>query len=59
MSGHAKQRVLVIDDDKDILDLLEYNLEKEGYKVKTVYDSREALKYALEFKLDLVLLDIT
>ncbi len=58
MSGQAKQRVLVIDDDKDILDLLEYNLEKEGYKVKTVYDSREALKYALEFKPDLVLLDI-
>jgi len=32
-------RVLVVDDDRDILELLEYNLEKEGFKVKSLEDS--------------------
>ena len=51
-------RILVVDDDTDILDLLSYNLEKEGYKVKTVSDSSKALKAAVSFKPDLIVLDI-
>ena len=53
-----KHKVLAVDDDKDILDLLKYNLEKEGYSVKVLQDSRKALKVATEFLPDLVILDI-
>src|ERR1700755_3275700 len=51
-------RVLVVDDDSDILDLLEYNLAKEGFKVKTLDDSSRAVSVAEEFLPDLVILDI-
>ena len=51
-------RVLVVDDDRDILELLEYNLEKEGFKVKSLEDSWQAVKVAKEFMPDLVILDI-
>lgn len=51
-------RVLVIDDDRDILDLLEYNLEKEGFKVKTLDSSEEAISVATNFSPDLIILDI-
>lgn len=51
-------RVLVVDDDRDILELLEYNLEKEGFKVRSLEDSWEAVKVAKEFMPDLVILDI-
>lgn len=52
------QRILAVDDDPDILELLDYNLAKEGFKVKTVEDSSEAVKTALSFKPDLIILDI-
>lgn len=52
------KRVLVVDDEADILDLLKYNLVKEGYEVKTVSDGVEGVKMAKTFKPDLVLLDI-
>jgi len=58
MSSLSKQKILVIDDDPDILDLLEYNLIKEGYQVSVVSDSRKALKSALDFAPDLIILDI-
>jgi len=51
-------RVLVVDDDRDILELLAYNLEKEGFKVKVIDESWEAVKVAKEFMPDLVILDI-
>jgi len=51
-------RVLVVDDDHDILDLLEYNLEKEGFKVKAVSDSFLAIDVARHFGPDLIILDI-
>src|SRR5690606_8365311 len=51
-------RVMVVDDDKDILDLLEYNLEKEGFKVKVLTDSSKAVKAAKDFEPDLIILDI-
>lgn len=56
--GEDKPRVLVVDDDEDILDLLKYNLEKEGFKVKTVERSTKALRVAWEFCPDLIILDI-
>jgi two-component system alkaline phosphatase synthesis response regulator PhoP len=54
----SKTRVLVVDDDADILALLKYNLEKEDLKVRTVEDSREAIREALSFSPDLIILDI-
>jgi two-component system alkaline phosphatase synthesis response regulator PhoP len=51
-------RVLVVDDDSDILDLLEYNLEKEGFKVKTLDDSTRAVDLAKDFAPELIILDI-
>jgi two-component system alkaline phosphatase synthesis response regulator PhoP len=47
-----------VDDDRDILDLLEYNLEKEGFKVKSIDDSHRAISVAREFNPDLIILDI-
>jgi two-component system alkaline phosphatase synthesis response regulator PhoP len=51
-------RVLLVDDDRDILELLAYNLEKEGFKVRILEESWEAVKVATEFMPDLVILDI-
>ena len=51
-------RVLLVDDDQDILELLEYNLEREGYKVKTVDDSNVAVSVANDFSPDLIILDL-
>jgi two-component system alkaline phosphatase synthesis response regulator PhoP len=54
----AAQRILVVDDDRDILDLLKYNLRKEGFEVRCVSNSHKAVRAALRFKPDLVVLDI-
>ena len=51
-------RVLLVDDDPDILELLEYNLAKEGYKVKTLGESSSAVRIAKTFSPDLIILDI-
>jgi two-component system alkaline phosphatase synthesis response regulator PhoP len=58
MGEEKTMRVLVVDDDEDILDLLKYNLEKEGFKVKTVERSNKAVRVAWEFCPDLIILDI-
>jgi len=58
MGEKSSFRVLVVDDDRDILELLAYNLEKEGFKVKVIEESWEAVKAAKEFMPDLVILDI-
>lgn len=51
-------RILVVDDDRDILELLEYNLVREGFNVKTLNDSRAAVPVAKSFLPDLIILDI-
>lgn len=58
MSDKKPWRVLVVDDDGDILDLLEYNLAREGLKVKVLDDSRNAIEVAKDFSPDLIILDI-
>jgi len=50
--------ILVVDDEEDILQLLRYNLEKEGYSVKTAANGAQALEIAEKGPLDLVLLDV-
>ena len=52
------KKILLVDDEKDILDLLEFNLESEGYKTYKAQDGEEALKKARDKQPDLVLLDI-
>ena len=51
-------KVLVVDDEEPILELLKYNLEKNGYEVKTAQDGARAVDIARKFVPDLVLLDI-
>ena len=52
-------RILVVDNENDIVDLLRYNLEKEKeFTVITASNGKQAIEHALEFKPDLVLLDI-
>ncbi|HRJ30520.1 MAG TPA: response regulator transcription factor [Cyclobacteriaceae bacterium] len=58
MSEKKPLRVLVVDDDRDILELLKYNLWKEGYKVKVLDESSKAIKAAKSFSPDLIVLDL-
>lgn len=51
-------KALVVDDEEDILELIQYNLEKEGYLVKTATSGKQAVELARSFRPDLVLLDI-
>ena len=50
-------KILVIDDEESLCDILKYNLEKEGYQVDTAYSAVEALEYDLT-KYDLFIVDI-
>ncbi len=52
------KKILLVDDEKDILDLLEFNLESEGYKTYKAQDGEEAVQKATSKQPDLVLLDI-
>lgn len=54
----AKKTILAIDDEKDILNLLHYNLEKEGYQVLTAGTGESGFELAKGKKPDLVLLDL-
>lgn len=54
----TNQTILVVDDEQDLLDLIEYNLKKEGFDVLKAENGVEALKVAKENLPDLVLLDI-
>lgn len=51
-------RVLVVEDEITLLETLEYNLKRQGYKVATASHGRVALQLAREFKPDLIVLDI-
>jgi len=55
LSAHT---ILVVDDEQDLLDLIEYNLKKEGFRVLKAENGVEALEVAREQNPDLVLLDI-
>jgi two-component system alkaline phosphatase synthesis response regulator PhoP len=51
-------KILIIDDENDILELLAYNLEKEGYEVKTAQDGVKGVSVARKFRPQVILLDI-
>ncbi len=48
--------ILLVDDEADILEFLEYNLEKEGYRIIKARNGHKSLKLAREYKPDLILL---
>lgn len=52
------KKILVVDDEKPISDIIKFNLEKEGYEIETAFDGEEALKKVYQFQPDLVLLDV-
>ena len=54
----AKIKILVVEDEESIQELLQFNLERNKYRVKVVDSGEEALKQAEPFKPDLILLDI-
>ena len=53
-----QEKILVVDDEKPIADILQYNLEEEGFRVLVAYDGEEALRLAFAERPDLILLDI-
>ena len=53
-----KQTILVVDDEQDLLDLIEYNLKKEGFDVLKAEDGEEGIRMTRKHGPDLVLLDI-
>lgn len=54
----AKERILAVDDEEDILNLIKYNLEREGFKVETAVNGEMAVRIARESVPDLILLDL-
>ncbi len=52
------KKVLIADDEPDILEIISYNLGKEGYTIYTAKDGSEAIDKAKQFKPDLIILDI-
>ena len=53
-----KKTVLIVEDEKSIVDILRFNLEKDDYAVETAYDGEAGLRLAIEKNPDLVLLDL-
>jgi two-component system alkaline phosphatase synthesis response regulator PhoP len=51
-------KILLVDDDPDILELLEYNLIREGFQIKTAENGQIAIEVAEEFLPDMILMDV-
>lgn len=54
----SAKKILLIDDEQDILEILSYNLEKEGYEVFTAMNGNEGIEKAIQIIPDLILLDV-
>ena len=52
------QRILIADDEPDILEIVSYNLGKEGYEIYTAKDGNEAIERAKQLNPDLIILDV-
>ena len=57
-SDRRAKKILIIEDEKSISDIIKYNLEKEGYEITAAYDGGEGLARALATDFDLILLDV-
>tara|TARA_B100000809_G_C15139130_1_gene532122 strand:- start:6071 stop:6757 length:687 start_codon:yes stop_codon:yes gene_type:complete len=58
MKTMSKEKILLVDDEPDIIEFLGYNLTKEGYDVTTSTSGKEAVALAKKIKPDLILLDV-
>jgi two-component system, OmpR family, alkaline phosphatase synthesis response regulator PhoP len=58
MNDTDQTKILVIDDEEDVLNFITYNLKKDGYRIETAENGREGLEKAKDFKPDLILLDV-
>ncbi|MCO6500958.1 MAG: response regulator transcription factor [Vicingus serpentipes] len=54
----SNEKILLVDDELDIIEFLGYNLTKEGYDVTTTTNGREAIELAQKIKPDLIVLDV-
>ncbi len=54
----GKQKILIVDDEPDILELVEYNLKKEGYQVYVASNGQDGIAVARKVNPDLIILDI-
>ena len=54
----SRDKILIIEDDRDIVEMLKYNLEEEGYEIITAQEGMDALKKIHEDNPDVVLLDV-
>lgn len=54
----VKKRILIVEDDRDISELVRYNLEREGYDVSALFEGGEAFDHALKRRPDLIVLDL-
>jgi len=54
----SEYKILLVDDEKDILEFLSYNLKSEGFKIETASNGREAVRLAEEIRPHLVLMDV-
>ena len=55
---NKKIKILVVDDDPDIIEIISYNLKKENYKVFSCYNGTDSIKIAEKEKPDLIILDV-
>jgi len=57
-SRNGRKRILLVDDERDLLDLITYNLQRNGYDVASTLNGNEALELAAREEPDLILLDL-
>ncbi len=57
-SRKGKKTILVVDDEKDLVDLITYNLQRNGFDALSAYNGNEALEIALREQPDLIVLDL-
>ena len=58
MAKEKKKSVLIVDDEKELTDILAFKFEEEGFEVISAYDGEQGLSDALKYKPDMILLDI-
>jgi two-component system alkaline phosphatase synthesis response regulator PhoP len=55
---HSLGKILIVDDEEDIVELMEYNLQDAGYTTLTAFNGDDAIRKAAQFVPDLILLDV-
>lgn len=58
MQQQRKKRILIVEDERDIAEILRYNVEKQGYEAEVASDGEKGLALALSGTFDLILLDV-